>query len=182
MLKKLESVFVIIIVFIMVLGIVIKVCSSNFKGNGVVQFDKKTLLAVDNNDMSPYISQDDLIFLNNLELSEYHITNVVGFISSDNSVKLGRIVDGEYNENDSSDYKFVVKADNSDDTYNITGNDVIGCWSTTRIPFGGAIMLFLLSQNGFMLGIVLPITLFFIFELILFIKSLYNERKIKKYS
>lgn len=182
MLKKLESVFAIIIVFIMVLGIVIKVCSSNFKGNGVVQFNRKTLLSVDNNDMSPYISEGDLIFLNNLELSEYHITNVVGFISSDNSMKLGRIVDGEYNENDSSDYKFVVKADNSDDTYSITGDQVVGCWTMTRIPFGGTVILFLLSQNGFILGIVLPIALFFIFELILFIKSLYSERKIKKYS
>ncbi|MGN0636309.1 MAG: signal peptidase I [Acutalibacteraceae bacterium] len=56
-------------------------------------------------------------------------------------------------------------------------DNIIGVWEGTRIPKLGSALQFLQSQLGFMLCVVLPIALFFIYQLYIFIATLSAKKK-----
>ena len=58
-------------------------------------------------------------------------------------------------------------------------NNIIGIWEGKRIPKLGGIMKFMQSQVGFMVCIVIPVALFFIYELYVFIMTLTRRQKEK---
>ena len=66
--------------------------------------------------------------------------------------------------------------DNGDVDY-LSYNEVVGVWTGTKIPGLGSALKFLKSQLGFMLCIVLPVALFFIYELYVFIVTLTSKKK-----
>lgn len=59
-----------------------------------------------------------------------------------------------------------------------SGN-VVALWSGTAIPKLGSVMIFLQSQLGFMLCVVVPTAIFFFFELFKFISVLMENKKEK---
>ena len=56
---------------------------------------------------------------------------------------------------------------------------IYGIWEGTRIPKLGAAMKFLKSSTGFMICVVIPIALFFIYQLYIFIMTLTRRQKEK---
>lgn len=76
---------------------------------------------------------------------------------------------------------YMTKGDNTvtfDAMANYSGN-VIGVWTGTAIPKLGSVMKFLQSQFGFMICVVAPMAIFFIFELYKFIVTLMEGKKEK---
>lgn len=56
-------------------------------------------------------------------------------------------------------------------------DNIIGVWEGTRIPKLGSALQFLQSQMGFMICVVLPIALFFVYQLYIFITTLSAKKK-----
>ena len=56
-------------------------------------------------------------------------------------------------------------------------DNIIGVWEGTRIPMLGKVLNFLQSQMGFMICVVLPIALFFLYQLYIFIVTLSAKKK-----
>ena len=52
-----------------------------------------------------------------------------------------------------------------DDTYTVYAGDIIGQWKGAKIGGFGKVMDFLRTKTGFFICILLPIALFFLFEL-----------------
>ncbi len=82
---------------------------------------------------------------------------------------------------------YVTKGDNTPDKdmnadlsidY-LTNERVVAVWTGTAIPYLGSVMSFLQSQLGFMLCVVIPTAIFFLFELFKFISVLMESKKQK---
>ncbi len=63
-----------------------------------------------------------------------------------------------------------------------TPNNIIGIWEGVAIPKLGTVMDFLQSQSGFLICIVIPLALFFFFELYRFIVTINAKNKEKALS
>lgn len=82
---------------------------------------------------------------------------------------------------------FVTKGDNNpapdnvgDKPYTVHVDDIIGvCTENGKLPGVGAVLKFLRSSLGFFLCIVLPLILFFLYELYSFIKVIVSENNKK---
>ena len=61
----------------------------------------------------------------------------------------------------------------------VSSSDVVGIWNDTRLPFLGAALDFLRSSTGFLLCIVAPLAVFFLYELYRFIAVVISMRKPK---
>lgn len=60
-----------------------------------------------------------------------------------------------------------------------TPTDILAVWTGTAVPKLGGIFDFLKSQTGFMLCIVVPVLLFFVYQLYIFIMTLSRKQKEK---
>ena len=61
----------------------------------------------------------------------------------------------------------------------LTNERIVAVWTGTAIPHLGSVMMFLQSQLGFMLCVVIPTAIFFLFELFKFISVLMENKKEK---
>jgi len=94
------------------------------------------------------------------------------------------IVDGIWLRGDTRYY--TTKGDNVDgiDAYEdgsieyANALTIIGVWEGISIPFVGGAIKFLQSQTGFLVCIVIPVAIFFFFELYHFIVTLNEKRKV----
>ena len=124
-----------------------------------------TPLAVQSESMSPTFNKGDLIFIQKCDTSKLEVGDIVTFHT---------IIDNEYALNthriESIDElngmrSFTTKGDNNDvaDTHVISDGDIVGKY-LFAIPQMGKVMDFLSSSMGFLIVIVLPMLLFFIYQ------------------
>lgn len=178
--KVFEYVCYIFMGLIVILAGCVLFCSANINDKGLVLVGGKIPLCVTGNSMEPFIDNNDLIIMDKVALAKYRTTNVVAYFTKsekgDTAISIGRIINQDYD--DEGNYIFTIKADASKNEVKILGTDMIGKWSTSRIPLLGGIFMFLFSQNGFILGIVTPFMLLVVFEIVLFIIN--NKKKKEK--
>ena len=69
--------------------------------------------------------------------------------------------------NTGDNISFTTKGDNNDikDSLNVYPVDIIGKWTGTKINGFGKVMSFLRTKTGFFICIIIPMAIFFIFEL-----------------
>ena len=166
--------------------------------DGIPSLFGKSLITVSSDSMSPEFKKGDLIVIEKLSVEE--ITKL-GEDSEALAVRKGEVITyrapidingdgqiGDVNTHrivgttvDNGWYRFKTQGDNEEmcptpDGYELTHNDVIGIWTGTRIAGVGGIIDFLRSSLGFFLCIVLPLILFFLYELYNFISLILKER------
>ena len=76
---------------------------------------------------------------------------------------------------------YITKGDNnlkSDDNQVATG-DIVGVYDGFRIPLLGTISTFLQTKTGFISCVILPLALFFIYQLYQFIMLFFEYKEIK---
>ena len=143
----------------------------------------KVILTVQSPSMEPTIMQGDIIIgrmLTSEEQLSRKVGDIVTFVSDiggQTVTKTHRIVgilpgDGAFD----GQTRYVTQGDNKEtnptaDPPVVAGN-VISIYEGTRIPFIGNILSFLQQPTGFLVAIVLPLALFFLYELILFVRKL----------
>lgn len=124
-----------------------------------------TPMTVQSDSMSPTFDQGDLIVIKTCDTSKLQVGDIVTFHT---------IIDNQYALNthriESIDElngmrSFTTKGDNNDvaDTHIISDGDIVGQY-VFKIPGMGKVMDFLSSTWGFLIGIVLPMLLFFIYQ------------------
>lgn len=170
------------------LVITILVFSAQGSKDGVPSIFGKSLITISTDSMEPVYEAGDLVFME--KIAEEDIVNlkpgdIITFhapidINGDNivgDINTHRIV--EVNGN-----RFVTKGDNSkindnegDNPYTIHASDIIGtCTEDGKIGGLGNVITFLRSSLGFFLCIVLPLILFFLYELYNFVSLIVTER------
>lgn len=122
-------------------------------------------MTVQSDSMSPTFDQGDLIVIKTCDTSKLQVGDIVTFHT---------IIDNQYALNthriESIDElngmrSFTTKGDNNDvaDTHIISDSDIVGQY-VFKIPGMGKVMDFLSSAWGFLIVIVLPMLLFFIYQ------------------
>lgn len=167
------------IILIIALLVTVLVFSSSKNGDTANLFGYIPL-SVESDSMKPTFKTGDLIIIK--EVDDLYS------LEKDDVITYWTIIDGkrvknthriaEVNKNGSS-ISFVTKGDNNDinDETEVLPSDIIGKWGSVRLPGAGKVMDFLRTKKGFFICIVIPMILFFLFELYKFIVTLVEVRK-----
>lgn len=195
--KKILSIVLNTVIWIFVafsLVITILVFSAQGSKDGVPAIFGRSLITISSDSMEPIYYIGDLVFMEKIDQADVPnlpegtiITfrapidiNKDGIIGNDlNTHKIYEVVEGE-------NY-FITKGENNphhdnlgEDAYRVHYSDVIGvCTEDGKLGGVGNVISFLRSSLGFFLCIVLPLILFFLYELYNFITILVTERQKK---
>ena len=167
------------IVLIFALLITIIVFSSG-RNNGVANLFGYIPLTVESDSMKPTFSKNDLIICKEIDdlnkLKEGDVITFWTIIDGRRVKNTHRIVGVNNGEGAMS---FITRGDNNpvDDTSPAYASDIIGKWTNTKISGFGKFMSFLRTKKGFFICILIPMALFFLFELYKFIVALIEVKR-----
>ena len=124
-----------------------------------------TPLTVQSESMSPTFEEGDLIVIQQCDPAQLQVGDIITFhaiIDNQYALNTHRI---EAIDEVNGVRSFTTKGDNNDiaDQHVIADGDIVGKYAFT-IPFMGKVMDFLSSSVGFLVVIVLPMLLFFIYQ------------------
>lgn len=182
--KKILSIIVNVVIWIiMIIATLLTISTLNSRGDGVPNILGYIPLNVQSESMTPEIMKGDLIVDKEYdsETMELNKGDVITFISeiSNQRVLITHRIDHVISINQMVSY--ITKGDNnfkSDDNQVATG-DIVGVWRGFRLPYVGTISNFLQTKTGFISCVILPLALFFIFQLYQFIMLLFEYKEIK---
>ena len=167
------------IVLIIAFLVTIIVFSSG-RNNGVANIFGFIPMTVESDSMKPTFSTNDLIICKEVDdINSLKQGDVITFwtvIDGRRVKNTHRIVEIEDNNGSKS---FITRGDNNqvNDTTPAYAGDLIGKWTETRIAGFGKIMNFMRTKKGFFICIVIPMAIFFLFELYKFIVTLIEAKR-----
>lgn len=167
------------IVLILAFLITIVVFSSG-RNNGVANLMGYIPMTVASDSMKPTFNKGDLIVCREVDdinsLKEGDVITFWTVIDGSRVKNTHRIVG--VNEFEST-RSFVTRGDNNslDDTLPAYASDVIGKWTNVKLAGLGKVMDFLRTKTGFFVCILIPMALFFLFELYKFIVTLIEVKR-----
>ena len=170
--------------------ITILVFSAQGSPDGIPSLFGKSLLTIESPSMTGTFNKGDMVFMTKVDdaqRADLKVGDIVTYqapIDINEDGKIGDINTHRIYSIDPATGEIVTKGDNNhlpdnegDTPYTIRRNDVIGvCAENGRIVGLGNVIKFLRSSLGFFLCIVLPLILFFLYELYNFISILVSER------
>ena len=171
------------VIFSLLMTVLALAAQSN--ADGVPTLGGKCFLSVASDSMSPTFDKGDLLIsdmLSDEEKTSLQVGEVITFYSDldgNGTTELNshRIVSINYNENGEVD-SYVTKGDNEktnmiEDKTPVPWQFVIAKWDAeSKIANVGGFLSFLQTPKGFLITIVLPLIVFFLYELYVFIKAL----------
>ena len=167
------------IVLIFALLITIMVFSSS-KNNGVAHLFGYMPMAVESDSMKPTFKTGDLIICKEIDdYSSIKENDVITFWTTiqgqrvKNTHRIVEIIDQD------GVVKYVTKGDNNpvNDEDVISQGAIIGRWTDVKLPLVGKLMDFLRTKTGFFICIVIPMAIFFLFELYKFIATIIEAKR-----
>ena len=153
---------------------------SSGRNNGVANLMGFIPMTVESDSMKPTFSKNDLIVCKEVDdINSLQKGDVITFWTIIDGKKVKnthRIVD--INEFEST-RSFVTRGDNNnlDDTLPAYAGDVIGKWTEFKVGGIGKFFSFLRTKTGFFVCILIPMALFFLFELYKFIVTLIETKR-----
>ena len=169
------------VLLIFALLITIMVFTSD-KNNGVPSLFGRMPLTVESGSMEPTFKEGDLIIAKEIDdINELKVDDVISFwtneiVEGSNVINTHRIIE-VIDENGTKSFK--TKGDNNDqeDTYIVYPSKIIGKWTGTRLGGIGKVMKFLKTKTGFLVCILIPMAIFFLFELFKLIMVIIQMRQ-----
>lgn len=151
-------------------------------GNGVPSIFGIEIFSVQTPSMRPTIKEGDLIFDTKVKdaslLKKGDVITYWTVIDGERVLNTHRIVE-VYDLGDH--FVFQTKGDNNDaeDAQQVHEASVVGKYTEKKIDGAGKIFDFLQTSKGFLIVVVIPVALFFIFHLIQFFRVLFEYQKVK---
>ncbi len=186
--KKISGIVANVLIWMFVifsLVITIMVFAAQGNKDGVPSLFGKSFITIETESMEPVYEAGDLVYLTKLTDAEKkalvkdQIITYHAPIDINGDGQIGDLNTHRIESHDVNTAKIVTKGDNNDqaDAYTISYGDIVGvCTEDGKIGGIGSVISFLRSSLGFFLCIVLPLILFFIYELYRFIALIITER------
>lgn len=165
--------------------------SANSSSDGIPTVAGRVISPVLSPSMEPTIKKGDLILSRKLDddakntLAVNDIISYKAYLNDDNTpeVNTHRIIEVITDEAGFVSYK--TKGDNNlaIDNYTVYPADIISIFDEnkdTRIPVLGDVIDFLMHPTGFFVCIVIPLILFFLFEIIMFVRKVVEVKNSDK--
>ena len=136
-------------------------------------------MTVQSQSMEPTFKKGDMILVKQVDLYDLKVDDVITF----NTVIQGQRVQNTHRIveviEDGGSKSFVTKGDNNpvNDESVVYASDIVGRWTGTKIGGLGKALDFLRTKTGFFVCIVIPMAIFFLFELYKFIMVLIESKK-----
>ena len=179
------------VVFSLLMTVLALAAQSN--ADGVPSLGGKCFLTVSSDSMAPTFKEGDLLFakmLSNEEKMSVEVGEVITFhadLDGNGTTELNshRVTSINYDE-DGDVISYVTKGDNpetntAEDKEPVKWQFVIAKWEEgDKLPFIGGVLSFLQQPKGFLVAIVLPLVIFFLYELYVFIRSLLTLKQKKE--
>ena len=167
----------ILLIFAFLITLVVFSSSNN---NDVANLFGYIPMTVESDSMKPTFVKDDLIICKEID--------DINSLKEDDVITFWTLIDGKKAKNthrivsvvdEGGSRSFITRGDNNsiDDTTPVNSADIIGKWTEKKIDGFGKIMNFLRTKKGFFICIIIPMALFFIFELYKFIVALIEVRR-----
>ena len=162
----------IVLVFALLITLIV---FSSEKNNGVSNIFGYMPLTVESDSMSPTFKKGDMILCKEIDdVNDLKKDDVITFwtlIDGKRVKNTHRIV--EVNNVDGS-VSFITRGDNNsaDDDVPAYSSDIIGKWTDVKISGFGKVLDFLKTKKGFFICIIIPLAVFFLFELYKFIATI----------
>lgn len=180
--KVLNTIINILIVLLLAISVLVAALALASKSGGVPSVLGYVPLSVQSDSMVPEFEKGDLIISKAVDdstaLEKGDVITFKTIIEGVDALNTHRIVD--ISETDGVEF-YTTKGDNNDieDTEPVARTAVAAKWDGIRLAGFGSAYDFLTSQSGFFLVILLPLIIFFLYEIIRFIKNLieYNKEK-----
>ena len=189
--KKIANIIinVILVIAIIIAAIATYVSFVSTSGNGVPSIFGRSILSIQTESMYPTLEPGDLIIDKAVkDTSTLKVGDIITYWT---------VIDGERVLNthrifeiyDGGSYLiFATKGDNNQDPLTVHESEVVGVYTTregdkdvggTRIKGAGKVFDFLQTSTGFLVVVVIPVALFFIFHLIQFFRVLFEYQNVK---
>ena len=154
---------------ILILALIITILTfSADRNNGVSSLFGFIPMTVESDSMAPTFEKDDLIIDREIDdINTLQTDDVITFWTIINGHKVKnthRIVEVK---NVNGNISFITNGDNNDirDSLEVYPADIIGVWNGLKIGGFGKVMNFLRTPTGFCICVIVPLLLFFLFEL-----------------
>ena len=162
----------IVLVFALLITLIV---FSSEKNNGVSNILGYMPLTVESDSMSPTFNKGDMILCKEIDdVNDLKKDDVITFwtlIDGKRVKNTHRIVEVK---NEDGAVSFITRGDNNskDDDVPAYSSDIIGKWTEVKISGFGKVLDFLKTKKGFFICIIIPLAVFFLFELYKFIATL----------
>lgn len=176
--KVIGGIFDFFLVIIIVCAIGVTLISLTSDNNNVSKIGKYIPLNVMTDSMEPTIMEGDFIIMEECDPESLEVGDVISFLATEQDyviIKTHRIVAVDT----SSGFKaFTTRGDNNDvnDSVPVFSADIVGKWNDVKIPKLGKVLNFISSKTGFLVCIVLPLLVLFIYQIYKFIVVVMEER------
>ena len=153
---------------------------SSGRNNGVPNLLGVMPMSVQSDSMVPTFKQGDLIFVKKInDMYSLQTNDVVTFYTIIDGMRVlntHRIVEIS---DDNGTRSYITRGDNNliDDNVPVYPSDLVGKWGGVKIAGAGKVLDFLRSKTGFFICVVIPMALFFLFELYKFIATLVESKQ-----
>jgi len=150
------------------------------RNNGVSNILGYMPMTVESDSMSPTFKKGDLIIVKEVDdTNSLDVDDVITFwtiIDGKRVKNTHRIVEVKESDGVKS---YITRGDNNsvDDDMPANPGDIIGKWTDTKLSGFGKVLDFLRTKKGFFICIIIPMAIFFLFELYKFIATLIEVRK-----
>ncbi len=179
--KVLKGIVSVISWIVLVLALIMTIFAFSVdKSSGIANLFGLIPLTVESDSMAPTFTKNDMIIDREIEdITELNEGDVITFrtlVDGNRIINTHRITDVH---NVNGNISFTTKGDNNGikDSLDVYPSDIIGVWSGVRIPCLGGVISFLRTQEGFFICVIIPLALFFLFELYKFITVIVEVKR-----
>ena len=167
------------VILIFALLVTIMVFSSG-RNNGVANLMGFIPMTVESDSMKPTFEKDDFILCREID--------DMNTLKKDDVITFWTIIEGQRVKNthriveintEGGTTSYITRGDNNslDDSVPVYAGDIIGKWTGVKVHGFGKAMDFLRTKTGFFICILIPMAIFFLFELYKFIVTLIEVKK-----
>ena len=133
---------------------------------------------VKKNSMEPTIMEGDFIIMEECDPANLQVGDVIAFFATEQDkviVKTHRIVTIDSSSGANS---YITRGDNNqvDDPIPVFPTDIIGKWHNVRLAKVGTVLDFVSSQTGFLICIVVPLFILFVYQIYKFVVVVIEEK------
>lgn len=153
---------------------------SSTKNNGIASLFGVMPMSVQSDSMAPTFKAGDMILVKKIDdmytLQKDDVITFYTIIDSARVLNTHRIVEVK---DDGGSRSYITRGDNNpvDDEIPVYPSDIVGKWTGARVKGGGKVLDFLRSKTGFFICVVIPMAIFFLFELYKFIAALIESKQ-----
>lgn len=169
--KVIKIILNIILWVFILLAAIITIISLSTKENGIANIAGYIPFSIQSPSMEPEIYTGDLIITKKCNPKELKVGDIISFFAIEEDTVIVKTHRIEEVKNDGVMLSFVTKGDNNlrIDEQEVAPGDIVSVYTGTKIPKFGYVLDFLKSQVGFFVCIIIPLFIFFLYQLYRFI-------------